>query len=181
MQIPYIGTEYDSPSSRATRATTFSPAEVVAFKIFSQKRSKVTPQLLGYKEDKQDSKGHVPEGFIIYLAWQIVPGLLLGDYSGAKAFWNLEAGEREEIRAAFNDSFLKIRQMGISPFPGPKKLVWDAEKKVVYFFGFRDWTPVSGEQAKAWDSRWLCGWDLVKLPRDGVGLDWDGNTEGGKL
>jgi hypothetical protein len=88
---------------------------------------------------------------MIYLAWQVVPGIHFGDYSGATTFRDLESSEREEVRAAFRDSFLgvcslclpnvkgrslsgtrQIKKMGISPLPGAKRLVWDRDQKVVY-------------------------------------------------
>jgi hypothetical protein len=101
-----VNTEYDTLSSRAKQVTNFSPPEVVAFKTFAREGSKGTPKLLGYEEVQQNSTGRVPRGFLIYFAWQIVPGIRLGDYSGAKMDWALEPSEREEIRAAFEDSFL---------------------------------------------------------------------------
>jgi hypothetical protein len=104
MQIPYVNTECDTLSSRAKQATNFSPPELIAFKTFAREDSKGTPKLLGYKEVQQNSTGRVGGGFLIYFAWQIVPGIRLGDYSGAKTLWGLEPSEREEIRAAFKDS-----------------------------------------------------------------------------
>lgn len=100
-QIPYIGTELDGPSERSQQASSFTPQELIALKTLTQKGSTVTPCLLGYKEGQQDSSGLVPGGFITWVAWEIVPGICLGDNEGPTIFWGLERSERDEVRLAF--------------------------------------------------------------------------------
>lgn len=133
MQIPYVSTETRYPDTRATQATTYSPHEFEAYKILSQKRSTITPKLLGYKEETQDSSVLVPGGFITWLVWEIVPGIQLGDAVGAATFWGLAIGEREEIRQIFQRTLPQLWSMGVFPtFAGAKNLVWDSESQTLY-------------------------------------------------
>ncbi|KAJ5193974.1 hypothetical protein N7472_006440 [Penicillium cf. griseofulvum] len=55
--------------------TTYNPPELIAYRDLTEKGSSDIPKLLGYKTDKQDRSGLVPGGFIIWLVWEIVPGL----------------------------------------------------------------------------------------------------------
>lgn len=66
----------------------------------TEKGSNITPKLLGYKISTQDRSGLVPGGFIIWLVWEIVPGLRLGDGDGAGPFWGLESHERQQVRVS---------------------------------------------------------------------------------
>ena len=101
MQIPYVNTESDDSAIRAQQASVFIHKELFAYKALTRKGSTITPRLLGYKESQQDSSGLVPGGFITWFAWEIVPGLRLGDDFGAAAFWDLESSEREQVRLTF--------------------------------------------------------------------------------
>jgi hypothetical protein len=102
MQIPYVNTELDdSAIIRAQQASAFIHKELFAYKALTRKGSTITSRLLGYKEGRQDSSGLVPGGFITWLAWEIVPGLRLGDDFGAAAFWDLDSSEREQVRLPF--------------------------------------------------------------------------------
>jgi hypothetical protein len=103
VQVPYLNTEMEDSATRSTQAIRYTPKELVAYKTLTEKGSTITPQLLGYSEDRQDRSGLVPGGFLTWFAWEVVPGLRLGDYSGkATAFWLLQdPKERAEIREAF--------------------------------------------------------------------------------
>lgn len=101
MQIPLVGTEFVSADERAQQATTYEPVELRALRDMTNMGSLNTPQLLDSSFQTQDSNGLVPGGFLIFLVWQIVPGLRLGDNLGAEAFWALEQKERSDIQAAF--------------------------------------------------------------------------------
>ena len=107
MQVPYLGTEEKDSATRAKQATKFRTAEFRAFLTFEKQGSTCTPPLLGYLEDQQDRFGPVPGGFITYYAWEAMPGIVLGDYTGqAPQFWTLDRTEREEIRVAFRQIYL---------------------------------------------------------------------------
>ncbi|RMJ28505.1 hypothetical protein PHISP_00632 [Aspergillus sp. HF37] len=101
IQVPYANTEIDDPTTRSRQATTCTPPELTAYQALTRKGSVNTPKLLGYKKGTQDSSGLVHGGFIVWLAWEMVPGLRLGDQFGGGAFWALEPREREEIRMVF--------------------------------------------------------------------------------
>ena len=101
VQVPHRTTEMDDADTRGRQATTFTPPELIAYLDLTQKRSSNTPKLIGYKTGTQDRSGLVPGGFIIWLVWEIVPGLRLGDSNGAGLFWGLESYEREQVRAVF--------------------------------------------------------------------------------
>lgn len=79
----------------------WTPEELASLLDLTEKGSNITPKLLGYKIGTQDRSGLVPGGFIIWLVWEIVPGLRLGDSNGADSFWGLKSFEREQVRSAF--------------------------------------------------------------------------------
>lgn len=101
LQVPYLNTESDDADTRARQATALTPLELTAYQELLQKNSSNTPKLLGYKTTAQDRSGLVPGGFAIWLAWEIVPGLRLGDKHGPDPFWALESRERDKIRVSF--------------------------------------------------------------------------------
>lgn len=114
MQIPYFNTELEDSAVRAKQATTtrFRTEEFLAFLTFAKQGSTFTPPLLGYLEDRQDRLGLVPGGFITYYAWEAIPGMRLGDYTGkAPQFWTLDEKQRGEIRVAFRETFLRVTQI----------------------------------------------------------------------
>lgn len=104
LQVPHRTTEIDDADTRSRQATTYTPPELTALLDLTQKGSSNTPKLIGYKTGSQDRSGLVPGGFIIWLVWEIVPGLRLGDRYGADPFWGLESYEREQVRAAFMEA-----------------------------------------------------------------------------
>lgn len=106
IQVPHRKTETDDADTRGRQATTFNPPELIAYLDLTQKRSSNTPKLIGYKTGTQGLSGLVPGGFIIWLVWEIVPGLRLGDSNGAGPFWALESYEREQVRAVFIKALL---------------------------------------------------------------------------
>jgi hypothetical protein len=115
MQVPSLGTEEKDSATRAKQATEFRTAEFRAFLTFAEKKSTCTPPLLGYLEDQQDSFGPVPGGFITYYAWEAMPGIRLGDYTGkAPQFWTLDKKEREEI-GYYHPSTSSNHPMGHGP------------------------------------------------------------------
>ncbi|KAJ5152751.1 uncharacterized protein N7482_009229 [Penicillium canariense] len=125
----------DDADTRGRQATTYTPGELAAYRDLTQKSCN-TPKLLGYKTGTQKRSGLVPGGFIIWLAWEIVPGLRLGDSFGAKPFWALKSDEREQIRAVFAKALLKLRENGWYPWvTRARNLVWHRETQTLYFIG----------------------------------------------
>lgn len=109
LQVPYVGTEFDDPNSRALQADpTFQPDELDAYRTLSEHPvvSTFTPKFLGSKKSVQEPSGFVPGGFLILVIWERVPGLPLGDRTGkATAFWDLHQRERRKIQEAFERTF----------------------------------------------------------------------------
>lgn len=101
IQVTHRKTEMDDADTRSQQASTYNPPELIAYRDLTEKGLSNTPKLLGYKTDKQDRSGLVSNGFIIWLAWEVVPGLRLGDSNSADPFWALERYEREQVRLAF--------------------------------------------------------------------------------
>ncbi|CAI7671793.1 unnamed protein product [Penicillium discolor] len=114
MQIPYFGTEIDDQE-------------------LMDKKSDITPRLLGWRREQQDEWGLVPSGFLVSLAWEKVPGMQLGDQFGSDAFWNLDEDERNRVRDAFKVTIPKIERIGYKPlFATPRNLVWDPTSNTLY-------------------------------------------------
>lgn len=100
MRVPYRGTEMADVEARASQATKLVPQELIAYQELTWKSSN-TAKLLGYRISTQDQSGPVPGGFAVWIAWDIVLGLRLGNKNGHDAFWSLDDREREEIRRSF--------------------------------------------------------------------------------
>ncbi|PLN81414.1 hypothetical protein BDW42DRAFT_185449 [Aspergillus taichungensis] len=136
IQIPHRKTELDAMDTRSRQATTYNPPELIAYQDLTEKSSSNTPKFLGYKTDKQDHSGLVPGGFIIWLVWEIVPGLRLGDENSADPFWTLESYEREQVRLAFLTALPKLHENGWFPrVCGASSLVWHQETQTLYSIG----------------------------------------------
>jgi len=105
-QLPFRNTEQIAVEARSKQATTYIPPELTAYQKLTQQGSTHTPRLLGYKVTTQDKSALAPNGFLIYLAWEIVPGLRLGDKHGPDPFWTLDFSEREAIRASFIEGLM---------------------------------------------------------------------------
>ena len=83
---------------------------MLALKLFTEKKSTVTPVLLGYKFESQDARGLVPGGFVCYLVWNILPRVKLDDKSDRRPlFWELPRSERDDIRVAFEYTHKYVR------------------------------------------------------------------------
>ncbi|KAJ5575726.1 hypothetical protein N7535_002652 [Penicillium sp. DV-2018c] len=142
--------------------------ELVAYKTLTDKQSTVTPRLLGYKEEEQDSSALVPGGFLISFAWEQVPGVQLGDSLGAKVFWDMSPDQRRSIREAFkNKTIRETETIGIRPlYSGPSHLVWDSASGNLFMVGFRQWIEVKPTPWSEAKSYWF---DLAKPPK---GVNW---------
>ncbi|OQE41040.1 hypothetical protein PENCOP_c005G00076 [Penicillium coprophilum] len=91
IQVPHRRTEMNDADTRGQQVTLWTPQELASLLDLTEQGSNTTPKLLGYKTCTQDHSGLVPGGFIIWLVWEIVPGLRLGDGDGAGPFWGLES------------------------------------------------------------------------------------------
>lgn len=90
-----------------------TPQELTAYQDLTQKSSN-TPKLLGYKTTVQDNSGLIPGGFAVWLVWEMVPGLRLGNKNGPNAFWALDDSEKDEIRASFVKTYKSLWYLYLS-------------------------------------------------------------------
>lgn len=119
VQLPFKMTEFAPPARRAQQAnTSFTPEELTAFQMLSahEKASKVTPKLLAFQEKTQDGDNWpVPGGFLTYVVWEKVPGIQLGDSTGAAPyFW--KSFPRKEDRAPIQKAFLETFKLSYFHF-----------------------------------------------------------------
>ncbi|KAJ5522201.1 hypothetical protein N7527_006316 [Penicillium freii] len=165
-QLPHLGTEFDDYATRAKQARAWTPPELVAYKTLTNKQSKVTPRLLGYREEEQESSALVPAGFLVSFAWEQVPGVQLGDI-----FWDMSDDQRHNIREAFkNNTIRETETIGVRPlFSGPSHLVWDSASGNLFMVGFRQWIEV---QPTPWSEAKSYWFDLAKPPKKVNWSEW---------
>ncbi|GFF41165.1 hypothetical protein IFM61606_04833 [Aspergillus udagawae] len=137
LQVPFKNTEIQDPKTRSRQATTYTPPDLTAYQEFTQKDFSNVPKLLGYKVSTQDKSGLVPNGFAIWLAWEMVPGLRLGDKLGNDPYWTLSAVEREHVHMDFMKALPQALEKGYGPYtPSLSKLVWHSQTGTLYFIGY---------------------------------------------
>ncbi|GKZ34461.1 hypothetical protein AbraIFM66950_004736 [Aspergillus brasiliensis] len=177
-QIPIEGTEAEPPTIRGKQAESFCPIELEYLRTLTRKRSTITPRLLDSKEEKQDETGFVPGGFVIWVVWEVVPGLQLGDDLGCAPFWGLSRDERDAVREAFKEGLCKLERWGHLPYPAyGKNLVWDSTTGTLYFVGFM--ITCKGDPRAVWSPARWAGWGLAKAPQ--TSQNWDVVTKGWEL
>ncbi|KAF4156018.1 hypothetical protein CNMCM8927_000446 [Aspergillus lentulus] len=81
-QIPNKGTQALPPDMRRRQASGEGPdglqEELEAYERLANHEIDFTPQLVGFKHERQDVNGLVPDGFVTYTAYTKVPGVALG-------------------------------------------------------------------------------------------------------
>ncbi|CAI7653643.1 unnamed protein product [Penicillium glandicola] len=108
VQVPHIGTEFESYEYRARQA-----AQTPHSEFFHDHHATMTPALLGIKEEVQGPDGFVPGGYITYIVFERVPGTRLADDQQAPwpgfplhtFFQKFERTERDKIREQSIRSF----------------------------------------------------------------------------
>jgi hypothetical protein len=102
LQIPVIGTQYQSPRIRRKQAAEPQPhVELTTLKALKKPECDVVPDLLSYQERKQGEDSIVPGGYITYVVWDKVPGEPLSE----EEFWELDLKSRQTIRDKFLETF----------------------------------------------------------------------------
>lgn len=95
---------FSVPSIRAQQASEnighIAKAELAALKQLSETECSSAPRLLDYCQMKQTDDMIVPQGYILYILMNRLPGVPLGDI-----FWQLDAAERQDIRGAFKIAY----------------------------------------------------------------------------
>ncbi|KAI9376459.1 hypothetical protein BJX61DRAFT_552049 [Aspergillus egyptiacus] len=135
LQVPILNTEMQDAKTRSRQATKYTPRELTAYQEITQSDFRNAPKLLGYKVSTQDKSGLVPNGFAIWLAWEMVPGLRLGDRLGNETYWT--SAEREHVRTAFMEALPKALEKGYGPYtPSLSNLVWHSQTGTLYFIGY---------------------------------------------
>ncbi|PYH91863.1 hypothetical protein BO71DRAFT_411454 [Aspergillus ellipticus CBS 707.79] len=178
-QIPIEGTEAEPAAIRAQQASSCYPRELKALHTLTQKRSVITPRLLDSKNDRQESTGLVPGGFVLWVVWELLPGIRLGNHLGGSKFWDMERTQRDTIREAFKEGIMKLYLWGYYPHFGRcRSLVWNAQTSNLYFVGFFMANSVS--RPETWSPAIWAEWGLARPPKSCHFWwpTWDGSTEG---
>lgn len=102
LQIPVIGTQYQSAQIRRKQAAKPQPhVELTTLKMLKKFECDVVPDLLAYQEGKQGEDSIVPGGYITYVIWDKVPGEPLS----REEFWELDLESRQAIRDKFREAY----------------------------------------------------------------------------
>ncbi|GKZ24622.1 hypothetical protein AbraIFM66951_012026 [Aspergillus brasiliensis] len=105
-QIPTENTIGARSEVRAKQAQAWIPFELKAYRQLMFKNSTFTPKLLDSMEESQDAYSLVPGGFIVWVVFQEVSGIRLGDEVGEDTFWSMEPSVREQIRTLFKENYI---------------------------------------------------------------------------
>ncbi|KAJ5477260.1 hypothetical protein N7539_007404 [Penicillium diatomitis] len=178
LQVPFKDTEIQDPKTRSRQATTYAPLELTSYQKFTQQDFSNVPKLLGYKVSTQDKSGLVPNGFATWLAWEMVPGLRLGDKFGNDPYWTLSAVEREHVCMAFMKALPQALEKGYGPYtPSLLKLVCYF---IGYFYGIND-EPKDRRYIKI-SLEALARYGLAKpSSNEWRNKNWNGDTTGWKM
>ncbi|PYH33789.1 uncharacterized protein BO87DRAFT_309653 [Aspergillus neoniger CBS 115656] len=161
-QIMNGGTEAEPARIRARQAdSTWCPVELKVYRSLPGKSPHILPRLVEEKVVKQDESGCVAGGFLIYVVWEIVPGIQLGDSSGSNVFWTLDRPQRDAIRELFKKGRMHLYDWGYYPHPGcGQNLVWHAQTSTLYFVGW--FLAYKNDEKKPWTPRFWYFWDLTR-------------------
>ncbi|KAJ9490812.1 hypothetical protein VN97_g2433 [Penicillium thymicola] len=135
LQVPIKNTEIQDPKTRSRQATTYTSPELTADQMVTRKDFSNAPKFPGYKVSTQDKLGLVPNGFVTWLAWEMVPGLRLNNKLGNDPYWTLSAVEREHVRLVFMEGLPQALEKGYGPYtPSLSRLVWHSQTDTLYVF-----------------------------------------------
>ncbi|CAG8932181.1 unnamed protein product [Penicillium salamii] len=158
-QGPDEETVFLLPEIRAQQADPqYEMPEATARKAFKQAGCESVPPLLGYGQSVQGGYGPVPGGYITYLVWEKVPGLVLS----RDLFWSFTRSERDIIRHKFHLAYVEMVSCGWCPGgTGPWKIIWDRETANLWINGFGSSLPADDED-KLSDDQVLSSFGLIK-------------------
>ena len=74
----------------------YADSELRGYKKLDQERCTSVPSLINYKIEKQDANGLIPDGYLVFLLLEQVPGVRLDS-----VYWDLSSSERQKIRRSF--------------------------------------------------------------------------------
>ncbi|RLL97786.1 hypothetical protein CFD26_106189 [Aspergillus turcosus] len=171
LQIPVIGTIYQSPQIRRKEAAQPQPhRELTTLKALKELECDVVPDLLAYQEGEQGEDSIVPGGYITYVVWDKVPGEPLD----AEEFWKLDLGSRQAIRDKFREAYPKLRKCGYLPrMSTMSKIIYDKATGNMHFSGFsRAGRTDTNEE---WHDKYYVLFHLAKPSRKPY---WDEDTTG---
>ncbi|KAN0074123.1 hypothetical protein V8E54_008060 [Elaphomyces granulatus] len=133
MQIPFKGSEFEPPATKAVQASQELPLdaeyELKALQRLLAIDSLHTPKLLACKQETQPNDWMVPGGFIFFLVFSEMPGVALqrkDQLRKESLYWAQSSSTRSVIRRAFKKAWQDLLAAGACPvFPGLKNLQWD--------------------------------------------------------
>ncbi|KAJ5308807.1 hypothetical protein PENANT_c013G05851 [Penicillium antarcticum] len=134
-QIPFAGSEYYDPEDRKNQAVApYEPKELTALKAFKTAGCHAVPELLGYQLAKQNMMANVPEGCLMYLVWQKVPGESLDE----EDFWAAPLATRDLIRAQFRSIYQSLidASLYVPMSCGTTKIIYDWKTNHMNISGF---------------------------------------------
>jgi hypothetical protein len=114
MQIPFKGSEFEPPATRAVQASQELPLdaeyELKALQRLLAIDSLHTPKLLASKQETQPNDGMVPGGFIFFLVFSEMPGVALQRKDQQESlYWAQSSSTRSVIRQAFKKAWQYVR------------------------------------------------------------------------
>ncbi|CAG8011589.1 unnamed protein product [Penicillium salamii] len=158
-QGPDEGTDFLLPEIRAQQAEPqYEMPEATARKAFKQAGCGSVPPLLGCGQSVQGGYGPVPGGYITYLVWKKVPGLVLS----RELFWSFDRSERDIIRHKFHLAYAEMVSCGWCPGgTAIWKIIWDSATAGLWINGFSSSFPADDED-KLSDDQALASFGLIK-------------------
>ncbi|OJJ77958.1 hypothetical protein ASPBRDRAFT_167293 [Aspergillus brasiliensis CBS 101740] len=162
-QIPTENTIGARSEVRAKQAQAWIPFELKAYRQLMFKNSTFTPKLLDSMEESQDAYSLVPGGFIVWVVFQEVSGIRLGDEVGEDTFWSMEPSVREQIRTLFKENYMTLGRWGWIPLHLlGKDLVWDPESLTLFFVNW--FMPTEIVSPEIWEDGIFYSSGLLKPP-----------------
>ncbi|CAI7611502.1 unnamed protein product [Penicillium glandicola] len=169
-QIAITGTEYQRPEVRRQQAAPpRKHPELDVLKDLKQRQCTVVPTLLAYKEGKQADDGIVPDGYITYIVWDMVPWKSLDQ----DQFWRPESASfREVIRTKFGNTWEELKRCGWRPtLPSVQNIIYDEDTEKMHIAGFR--TPALFDPDEKFTDMTFVLWCLAIPPRK---TGWEKDT-----
>ncbi|RDH35862.1 hypothetical protein BDQ94DRAFT_185892 [Aspergillus welwitschiae] len=161
MQVPWWGSATKRSSIRAQQAVAEPSArsenEVEALRLLTEAGCSSTPALIDWMNREQSQDQWIPGGYIHFIVMEMVPGVdvcfIIDD---------MDRGERDELRAAFKQSWLECISCGLTNLDrGAKNLRWDAARKKCYIIDWERHCAPEEDGDSTWRDANYLSWHLA--------------------